>query len=327
MENAAALLGSATPSLETYHHARSGKYELLTLASRVEQRAMASVEVVDLREDFSKTQQTSPISGALHAGIQECLAQKTQALVLINRRGYSWSVLCRSCGASVQCENCSISMTHHKSRNRLECHYCGSIQQIPKQCPKCQSKYVYFFGEGSEHLEERLRKDFPSARIARLDRDTARTKRQFQETLGAFAGGALDILVGTQMLAKGHDFHRVTLVGVVGADASLSMPDFRAAERTFQLLTQVAGRAGRGGVPGKVVLQTYFPEHYAVQYAAQHDFTGFYEKELRFRSWMHYPPYSSLANVMIRSNLLDNALKWSGMLGRWFEKARHEGVR
>ena len=193
MENAAALLGSATPSLESYHHARSGKYEQLTLASRVEKRAMASVEIVDLREDFAKTHQTSPISAALHAGIQECLAQKTQALVLINRRGYSWSVLCRSCGASVQCENCSISMTHHKQRNRLECHYCGSLQQIPKQCPKCQSKYVYFFGEGSEHLEERLRKEFPGARIARLDRDTARTKWQYQETLGAFAGGALDI--------------------------------------------------------------------------------------------------------------------------------------
>ena len=201
----------------------------------------------------------APISAALHAGIAECLEQKTQALVLINRRGYSWSVLCRSCGASVQCENCSISMTHQKNRNRLECHYCGSIQPVPKQCPKCQSKYVYFFGEGSEHLEERLRKEFPGARIARLDRDTARTKRQYQETLGAFAGGALDILVGTQMLAKGHDFQRVTLVGVISADSSLSLPDFRAAERTFQLLTQVAGRAGRGELPGRVLIQRFIP--------------------------------------------------------------------
>src|SRR6266700_2718193 len=196
MEGALALLGSATPSMETYHHARNGKYELLTLASRVEDRALANVKVVDLREDFQHRHQASPISAALHAGIHECLANGTQALVLINRRGYSWSVLCRSCGSSVQCVNCSISMTHHKHRNRLECHYCGSIQQIPKQCPKCQSKYVYFFGEGSEHVEERLRKEFPGARIARLDRDTARTKRQYQETLGAFAGGALDIMVG-----------------------------------------------------------------------------------------------------------------------------------
>ncbi len=327
MENAAALLGSATPSLETYHHARSGKYELLTLASRVEQRAMASVEIVDLREDFSKTHQTSPISAALHAGIQECLAQKTQALVLINRRGYSWSVLCRSCGASVQCENCSISMTHHKQRNRLECHYCGSLKPIPKQCPKCQSKYVYFFGEGSEHLEERLRKEFPGARIARLDRDTARTKRQFQETLGAFAAGALDILVGTQMLAKGHDFQRVTLVGVISADSSLSLPDFRAAERTFQLLTQVAGRAGRGELPGRVLIQTYYPEHYAIQDAVKQDYPAFYERETQFRRAMAYPPFTSLANVIVRDTDLEKAIRWSRQLSEYFSPHDGKGLR
>jgi primosomal protein N' (replication factor Y) len=327
MENAAALLGSATPSLETYHHARSGKYELLTLASRVEERAMASVEIVDLRDDFAKTHQTSPISAALHAAIQECLAQKTQALVLINRRGYSWSVLCRSCGASVQCENCSISMTHHKQRNRLECHYCGSLKPIPKQCPKCQSKYVYFFGEGSEHLEERLRKEFPGARIARLDRDTARTKRQYQETLGAFAGGALDILVGTQMLAKGHDFQRVTLVGVVSADSSLSLPDFRAAERTFQLLTQVAGRAGRGELPGRVLIQTFYPEHYAIQDAVKQDYPAFYERETQFRRAMAYPPFSSLANVIIRNTDLGKAIRWSRQLSEYFSPHDGRGLR
>jgi primosomal protein N' (replication factor Y) (superfamily II helicase) len=327
IENAAALLGSATPSLETYHHARSGKYELMTLASRVEKRPMASVEIVDLREDFAKTHQTSPISAALHAAVQECLAQKTQALVLINRRGYSWSVLCRSCGASVQCENCSISMTHHKQRNRLECHYCGSIQQIPRQCPKCQSKYVYFFGEGSEHLEERLRKEFPGARIARLDRDTARTKRQYQETLGAFAGGALDILVGTQMLAKGHDFQRVTLVGVVSADSSLSLPDFRAAERTFQLLTQVAGRAGRGELPGRVLIQTFYPEHYAIQDAVKQDYPAFYERETQFRRAMAYPPFSSLANMIVRHTDLEKAIRWSRQLSEYFSPHDGKGLR
>ena len=327
IENAAALLGSATPSLETYHHARSGKYELLTLASRVEKRAMAKVEVVDLREDFSKTHQTSPISAALHTGIQECLAQKTQALVLINRRGYSWSVLCRSCGASVQCENCSISMTHHKQRNRLECHYCGSLKPIPKQCPKCQSKYVYFFGEGSEHLEERLRKEFPGARIARLDRDTARTKRQYQETLGAFAGGALDILVGTQMLAKGHDFQRVTLVGVISADSSLSLPDFRAAERTFQLLTQVAGRAGRGELAGQVLIQTYYPEHYAIQDAVKQDYPAFYERETQFRRAMAYPPFTSLANVIVRDADLEKAIRWARQLSEYFSPHDGKGLR
>ena len=327
MENAAALLGSATPSLESYHHARSGKYELLTLASRVADRSLASVEIVDLREDFQQTHQTSPISAALHAGIQECLASGTQALVLINRRGYSWSVLCRSCGASVQCVNCSISMTHHKHRNRLECHYCGSIQPVPKQCPKCQSQYVYFFGEGSEHLEERLRKEFPGARIARLDRDTARTKRQYQETLGAFAGGALDILVGTQMLAKGHDFQRVTLVGVVSADSSLSLPDFRAAERTFQLLTQVAGRAGRGELKGRVLIQTFYPEHYAIQDAVKQDYAAFFERELHFRRMMAYPPFASLANVIVRDTNLEKAITWSRRLSEYFSPHDGKNVR
>jgi primosomal protein N' (replication factor Y) (superfamily II helicase) len=327
MEGAAALLGSATPSMESYHHARNGKYELLTLASRVAERSLASVEIVDLREDFQQTHQTSPISAALHAGIQECLANKTQALVLINRRGYSWSVLCRSCGASVQCVNCSISMTHHKQRNRLECHYCGSIRQIPKVCPKCQSKYVYFFGEGSEHVEERLRKEFPGARIARLDRDTARTKRQYQETLGAFAGGALDILVGTQMLAKGHDFQRVTLVGVVSADSSLSLPDFRAAERTFQLLTQVAGRAGRGELAGRVLIQTFYPEHYAIQDAVKQDYAAFFERELHFRQMMAYPPFTSLANVIVRDTNLEKAIRWSRQLSEYFSPHDDKGMR
>jgi len=327
MEGALVLLGSATPSMETYHHAREGKYELLTLASRVADRSLASVEIVDLREDFQQTHKTSPISAALHAGIQECLANGTQALVLINRRGYSWSVLCRSCGASVQCVNCSISMTHHKQRNRLECHYCGSIQAIPKVCPKCQSKYVYFFGEGSEHLEERLRKEFPGARIARLDRDTARTKRQYQEMLGAFAGGALDILVGTQMLAKGHDFQHVTLVGVVSADSSLSMPDFRAAERTFQLLTQVAGRAGRGELKGRVLIQTFYPEHYAIQDAVKQDYAAFFERELHFRRMMAYPPFTALANVIVRDTSLEKAIRWSRELSEYFSPHDDKGAR
>jgi primosomal protein N' (replication factor Y) (superfamily II helicase) len=327
LDNAAALLGSATPSLETYHHARSGKYELLTLASRVENRSLASVEIIDLRAEFQQTHKTSPISTALHTAIQDCLDQRTQALVLINRRGYSWSVLCRSCGASVQCANCSISMTYHKQRNRLECHYCGSLQPVPKACPKCQSQYVYFFGEGSEQLEERLRKEFPGARIARLDRDTARTKRQYQETLGAFAAGALDILVGTQMLAKGHDFQRVTLVGVVSADSSLNLPDFRAAERTFQLLTQVAGRAGRGKLSGRVLIQTFYTDHYAIQDAVRQDYHAFFERELHFRRVMAYPPFTSLANVIVRDVNLEKAIRWSRQLSEYFSPHDGKGLR
>jgi primosomal protein N' (replication factor Y) len=327
LENALILLGSATPSLETYHHAVNGKYELLTMATRVENRSMASVEIVDLRDEFQQTHLTSPISKKLHESIAEALSFQTQALVLINRRGYSWSVLCRSCGASVPCVNCSISMTYHKNRNRLECHYCGSLQPVPKTCPQCDSKYIYFFGEGSEHLEERLRKEFPGARIARLDRDTARTKQQYQETLEAFASGALDILVGTQMLAKGHDFQRVTVVGVVSADSSLSMPDFRAAERTFQLLTQVAGRAGRGDLPGRALIQTFYPEHYAIQDAVQQDYLSFYERELNFRRMMAYPPFTSLANVIVRDKSLENAIRWSRRLSEYFSPHDGKGLR
>jgi primosomal protein N' (replication factor Y) len=327
LENAVALLGSATPSLETFHHARNGKYELLTLAQRVAERSLPAVEILDLREEFKQTHQTSPISSRLGEAIKECLNFETQALILINRRGYSWSVICRSCGANVQCVNCSISMTHHKHRNRLECHYCGSVQPIPKKCPKCNSQYVYFFGEGSEQLEERLRKEFPKARIARLDRDTARTKRQYQEMLGAFADGALDILVGTQMLAKGHDFHRVTLVGVISADSSLTMPDFRAAERTFQLMTQVAGRAGRGELPGRVLIQTFYPEHYAIQDAIKQDYTAFFERELQYRQVMAYPPFTSLANVIVRDASLEKAITWSRELSQYLAPHNGDGIR
>ena len=327
LEGAAVLLGSATPSLETYHNARAGKYHLLKLTARVGNRPLAAVRIVDLREDFRRQHRAAPVSEALRAAIALRLEERTQAMVLINRRGYSWSLLCRSCGAMVQCQNCSIALTYHKSRQRLECHYCGYFLRPPKQCPKCHAEYMYFVGDGAERVDEYLREQFPAARIARLDRDTVRTKREYQQVLGAFAKGEVDVLVGTQMVAKGHDFERVTLVGVVAADLALGRPDFRAAERTFQLLTQVAGRAGRGASPGKVILQTYFQDHYAVQYAAHHDFAGFYEKELRFRSWMHYPPYSALANVLVRSDRLDHALEWSGLLGKWFEKTRHEGVR
>jgi len=236
-------------------------------------------------------------------------------------------VLCRTCGKTLECQNCAIALTHHKREHKMVCHYCGFTAPVPKACVHCGSEYVYFLGTGSEKLEELLHGMFPQARIARLDRDTVRGHEDFERTLNALSEGELDLLVGTQMIAKGHDIHGVTLVGVIGADSALGLPDFRAAERTFQLLTQVAGRAGRGQSPGKVILQTYFQDHYAVQFAARHDFPGFYDKELRFRSWMHYPPYSALANVLVRSNKLDEALQWSGTLGRWFEQNRHEGVR
>jgi primosomal protein N' (replication factor Y) len=327
MANAVVVLGSATPSLESYFNAKKHKYALVELPDRVEQRPLPEVEIVDMRQEFQETGHEQVISRKLAAEIKERFDRKGQVMVLLNRRGYSPVVLCRTCGKTLQCRNCAISMTHHKREHKMVCHYCGFTAPVPKACAECGSEYVYFLGAGSEKLEELLHGMFPQARIARLDRDTVRGHEDFERTLNALSEGELDLLVGTQMIAKGHDIHGVTLVGVVGADSALGLPDFRAAERTFQLLTQVAGRAGRGDSPGKVILQTYFQDHYAVQYAARHDFTGFYEKELRFRSWMHYPPYSALANVLIRSDKLDEALRWSGTLGKWFEQNRHEGVR
>jgi primosomal protein N' (replication factor Y) len=327
MANAVVVLGSATPSLESYYNARKNKYTLLELPDRVEKRPLPEVEIIDMRQEFQETGNEQVISRKLAEEIKERLEKKEQVMVLLNRRGYSPVVLCRACGKTLECKNCAIAMTHHKRSRRMECHYCGYTAPVPKACVHCGSEYVYFLGTGSEKLEELLHGMFPQARIGRLDRDTVRGREDFERALNALDEGELDLLVGTQMIAKGHDIHGVTLVGVVGADMALGFPDFRAAERTFQLLTQVAGRAGRGQTTGKVVLQTYFPDHYAVQYAAQHDFMGFYEKELRFRSWMHYPPYSALANVLVRSNKLDEALRWSGTLGKWFEKTRHEGIR
>ena len=327
LEGAVALLGSATPSLETYHNARSGKYQLLELTSRVENRPLADVRVVDLREEFRQQHKAAPVSESLRAAIALRLEEKTQAMVLINRRGYSWSLLCRSCGAFVQCENCSIALTYHKSRQRLECHYCGYAIRPPKKCPKCNGEYMYFVGDGAERVEEYLREKFPSARIARLDRDTVRTKREYQQVLGAFADGELDILVGTQMVAKGHDFQRVTLVGVVAADLALGRPDFRAAERTFQLLTQVAGRAGRGELAGEVLVETYYPEHYAIQLAVRQDYVSFYEKEAHFRRMLHYPPFTALASVLVRDRKIENAIRWSRALAGYFAPFENRGVK
>jgi primosomal protein N' (replication factor Y) (superfamily II helicase) len=327
MSNAVVVLGSATPSLESYFNAKKNKYALIEIPDRVEKRPLPEVEIVDMRMEFQETGHEQVISRKLAEEITSRLERREQVMVLLNRRGYSPVVLCRTCGKKLECSNCAIALTHHKREHKMVCHYCGYTAPVPKACVHCGSEYVYFLGTGSEKLEELLHGMFPQARIARLDRDTVRGHQDFERTLSALNEGELDLLVGTQMIAKGHDIHGVTLVGVVGADVALGLPDFRAAERTFQLLTQVAGRAGRGQSPGKVILQTYFQDHYAVQYAAQHDFIGFYEKELQFRSWMHYPPYSALANVLVRGDQLDEVLEWSGLLGKWFNQTRHETVR
>ncbi|MCU1309171.1 MAG: primosomal protein [Candidatus Angelobacter sp.] len=327
LSGAAVVLGSATPSLESFHNSQKGKYALIELRDRVEARPMPEVEIVDLRQEFQQTGEDQIFSRRLLEELGQRLVLGEQAIVLLNRRGYSAVVLCRSCGETVQCKNCAIAMTHHKGSPRLECHYCGYRLPVPHICPKCNSEHIYFLGTGSEKVEDRLHTAFPQARIGRLDRDTVRGRHDFERVLNQLNAGELDILVGTQMVAKGHDIHGVTLVGVVGADFALGFPDFRAAERTFQLLTQVAGRAGRGSTPGKVILQTFYPEHYAIQFAQQHDFNGFAAKELQYRRWMHYPPFTAVANLLIRSDKLDLALRYSGDIGKWVTNTRMEGVR
>lgn len=327
LENAVAILGSATPALESYQNARRGKYRLLELPARVEQRPLARVELVDLREDFRQTHRARALGERLRAAIELRLAGGTQALILINRRGYSWFLLCRSCGAAVECQNCSISLTYHKRRARLLCHYCGYSRSVPAACPKCSGKYLQFVGEGAEQVEEQLRAEFPQARLARLDRDSVRTQEAYRKILRAFAEGELDLLVGTQMLAKGHDFHRVTLVGVVSADLALRLPDFRAGERTFQLLTQVAGRAGRGALPGEVLIQTHYPEHYAIQCGARQDYRAFFEREVQFRRAMHYPPFAALANVIVRDKNLERAAQWARQLASILGPAEERGMK
>ena len=340
LSGAAVVLASATPALETYHNARAGKYKLIELRERVQQRPLPDVEILDMRQEFQETGEEKFFSRKLVEEVRSRLSAQEQAMILLNRRGYSAVVLCRSCGETMQCINCAVALTHHKGAvspaaltrrvpagQRLECHYCGYRTSVPKLCPKCSSEHLYFLGAGSEKIEEALQEAFPNARIGRLDRDTVRSRHDFERVLNQLHAGELDLLVGTQMIAKGHDIHGVTLVGVVGADFALGLPDFRAAERTFQLLTQVAGRAGRGEIPGTVVLQTYFPEHYAIRCAAFHDYLGFYDQELRYRKWMHYPPFTSVATVLLRCDKLDHAMRYAGIVHRWVEQTRMEGVR
>ena len=313
--NACVVLGSATPSLESRFNAASGKYTLLELPDRIADRPMPVVKVVDMREEFLETRKHAIFSRALLEAIRERLANNEQAMVLLNRRGFSTFVACRSCGERIQCANCSVTLTYHRRDRRLLCHYCGYAEKIPSVCPKCQSEHIHFMGSGSERVEDELHAEFPEAKIARLDRDTVAGKRQFEDILHNFRERNFDILVGTQMIAKGHDIPNVTLVGVVSADVGIGMPDFRAAERTFQILTQVAGRAGRGDLPGVVYLQTINPDHYAIRFAAQQDYTGFFEKELQFRRFMKYPPFAAMANILVRAAKQEDALRMSTELG------------
>ena len=312
---ACVVLGSATPSLESRYNAGRGKYGLLRLPERIEQRPLPTVELIDMRIEFLETRRQATFSRRLVEEIHARLEHGEQTMLLLNRRGFSSFVACRSCGERIQCVNCAVTLTYHRRDQRLLCHYCNYAERVPSHCPKCHSEHIYFLGIGSERVEEELHRTLPQARIARMDRDTVTGKRQYETILSGFREGSYDILVGTQMIAKGHDIPNVTLVGVISADVGLGMPDFRAAERTFQLLTQVAGRAGRGNLPGEVLVQTVNPGHYAVRFASEQNYEGFYEKELQFRRLMRYPPFSALANILVRSESQEDALRMSGELG------------
>jgi primosomal protein N' (replication factor Y) (superfamily II helicase) len=323
---AVAVLGSATPSLESRYNAERGKYTLIKLPERIEQRPMPDVEVIDMRQEFLETRKLATFSRRLVETIAERLDHGEQTMLLLNRRGFSSFVACRACGERLECINCAVTLTYHRRDRRMLCHYCSYAEKVPSVCPKCGSEYLNFVGTGSEKVEEELHRDFPRARIARMDRDTVSGKRHFESILHGFRDGAFDILVGTQMIAKGHDIPNVTLVGIVSADVGLGLPDFRAAERTFQLLTQAAGRAGRGSLPGIVLIQTINPEHYAVRLASEQNYDGFYQKEIQFRKLMRYPPFAALANVLVRSPKQEDALAMSAELGRVLDPAP-EGVK
>jgi primosomal protein N' (replication factor Y) len=303
-EKAVVVLGSATPSMESYQNARAGKYRHLRLPSRVAGRAMARAEVIDMREVFRTGGKTEVFAPALLEAVEETHARGEQSIILLNRRGYSSFVLCRTCGERINCANCDVTLTYHRSERALICHYCNLRQRVPEACPSCRGQFIYFIGEGTEQLEEILRARFPALRIARLDRDTTARRSTYEQAILSFAAGELDMLVGTQMIAKGHDFPNVTLVGVVSVDAGLALPDFRAAERTFQLITQVAGRAGRGDLPGRVLIQTYHPHHYSLRHACAQDYEAFFEEEINYRSNLAYPPFVALASLLVHGEEL-----------------------
>lgn len=296
--NAVLIRGSATPSIESYYESSIGNIKLLELTRRINNKKLPHVQVVDMREELNNGN-TSIFSRDLEEAIEENLSAGKQTILFLNRRGYSTFVSCRSCGYVAKCDHCSISMTYHMQENRLKCHYCNKTLLPPKICPVCKSKYIKYFGIGTEKVEEFTRARFPQAVVARMDLDTTTRKGSHESILRDMGENKIDILIGTQMIAKGLDFKNVTLVGIIAADTSLNLPDFRSSERTFQLITQVAGRAGRGEFEGKVIIQTYNPDHYSIQLAKDHDYISFYNKEILIRKEFNFPPFTNIVTILI----------------------------
>ena len=316
LENCKLVLGSATPSIESYYRASINELELITINERADGAAMPKVEIVDMREELMNNNR-SIFSKSLHEGITESLRKNEQVILFLNRRGFSTFVSCRKCGYVFKCKKCDISLTYHSSSDYLTCHYCGEKEKISKVCPSCGSSYVKYFGVGTEKIEQEINRIFPGARTLRMDFDTTRKKNSYEYIYNTFKNQQADILIGTQMVAKGLDFKNVTLVGVIAADLSLNLPDFRAFERTFQLLTQVSGRAGRGSKEGKVVIQTYSADNSTIQYAANNDYDSFYKDEIMMRRAMDYPPFTNILSITMSSeneNLLIKSIQSVGQV-------------
>lgn len=328
-DGCAVVLGSATPSLESHYNAMRGKYAIARMPHRVDHRQMPAMRIVDMRQEMEKEGRLNVLSRDLKEAIQSRLERVEQTILFLNRRGYATSLVCPSCGTVARCEQCSVAMTYHKPTDRLLCHICGAQQKVPERCPnpECRDPAFKYSGVGTQRVEDVLRKVFPKARIERMDSDTMTRKDAYRKTLGAFRGGQIDILIGTQMIAKGLDFPGVTLVGVVHADLSLHMPDFRAGERTFQLLTQVAGRAGRGDLVGEVIVQTFTPFHPAIQAARQLDYEGFIDQELEYRHELGYPPHGHLVCLTLRGTQ-EELVKLTGVsLARRLQEKLESSVR
>jgi primosomal protein N' (replication factor Y) (superfamily II helicase) len=323
---ATAILGSATPSMESYRHALESKYRLLSLTGRPGGAALPEVRRVDMRQEFEEVGRETILSRRLLDALRERLDRGEQSIVLLNRRGFSTFVMCRTCGKPIECDQCSIALTLHLKERRLRCHYCNAQRAIPGICPSCGSGHLHFGGTGTERLEETLASLLPRARIARMDRDTVRGRGSVEALLDRVERGEVDILMGTQMVAKGHDFPKVTLVGVLAADALLGMPDFRAGERTFQLLAQVAGRSGRRERPGEVIVQAWDPAHHAVRAACEHDFEAFARDELAYRRTLHYPPFAALALLVFRDRDYEVARERAASVAAGLRRMRLPGI-
>ena len=321
MENAVVILGSATPSLESYHNALAGKFQLLSLPARIDQRPLPEIQILDMRQEQGEGKEKPVFSRLLRESLQESLARGEQAFLFLNRRGFSTFALCRDCGFVFKCPNCSVSLTYHLPDKTFRCHYCDHALSAPDRCPECASPGVLLFGIGTQRLEEEIKKMLPQVPVSRMDRDTTTRKGSHQKILGQVRRGDVNLLIGTQMITKGHDFPRVTLVGVLAADLSLNVPDFRAGERTFQLLTQVAGRAGRGDLPGKVLIQSFTPQHYSIRMAQSQDYAAFYQQEIQFRREASYPPFVRLINLRLESNSESGLRKYAQAL-----EARVQGI-